>query len=182
MKHFLLAITFMTIILSPFRCPHWDTSRWLQNTGDVAEIVLPCVVTVIVLVKNDFPILPYWITAGMATILSVNFLKYTLPWKRPNGGKHSFPSGHTATAFVSAFFLWLRYGPRHGIPALLLASFVGYSRIYSHSHYLHDVLAGVFIGLFCAGTTEYVYSKWRSLFHGNRRNVPTKEEGGKKVL
>ncbi|MDR2420465.1 MAG: phosphatase PAP2 family protein [Puniceicoccales bacterium] len=161
-KYFLLSMALMATVLSPFRCARWDASRWVKNTGDVAEIVMPCVTTAIILVKNDFLILPHWMMAGAMTALSVNFLKYTIPTKRPNGGKHSFPSGHTATAFVSACFLWFRYGYRYGMPMLVLAIFVGFSRIYSHSHYLRDVLAGALIGLVCAGFSGFT---WRKLLH-----------------
>jgi membrane-associated phospholipid phosphatase len=181
-KYFLLFVAFTATILSPLRCDRWGVSRWVKNTGDVAEIVMPCATTAIILIKNDFFVLPHWIAAGLMTGLSVNILKYTLPAKRPNGGGHSFPSGHTAAAFVSACFLWFCYGHRYGILMLLLASFVGYSRISSHNHHLHDILAGIFIGLLCAGTSEYVYSKWRSFLRGNRKNTTMKEEEGKKVL
>jgi membrane-associated phospholipid phosphatase len=158
-KYFLLFVAFMATVLSPLRCDRWDASRWVKNTGDVAEIVMPCVTTAIILIKNDFLILSHWIAAGVMTGLSVNILKYTLPAKRPNGGKHSFPSGHTATAFVSACFLWLRYGYCYGIAMLVLASFVGYSRIYSHSHYLRDVVAGALIGFICARISSFIRRK-----------------------
>jgi membrane-associated phospholipid phosphatase len=161
-KYFLLFVALMATILSPLRCDHWDASRWVKNTGDVAEIVMPCITTAIILVKNDFLILPHWMMAGVMTGLAVNLLKYTLSLERPNGGKHSFPSGHTATAFVSACFLWLRYSYRYGMPMLLLASFVGFSRIYSHSHYLRDVVAGALIGLVCACLSGFI---WRKLWH-----------------
>jgi membrane-associated phospholipid phosphatase len=150
MKYLLLFATFTAAILSPLRSSHWDRSQWVKNTGDVAEIVMPCIVTAVVLIKEDFAIFSRWIAAGVTTALTVNVLKYTISASRPNGGKHSFPSGHTATACVSACFLLLRYGLRWGISMLLMAGFVGFSRIYSHSHYLYDVLAGAVIGLICA--------------------------------
>jgi membrane-associated phospholipid phosphatase len=164
MKYALLLLALTGSILSPLRCSHWDSSHWIKNTGDVAEIVMPCVTTAIILIKNDFLILPHWITAGVLTGLSVNLLKYTLPLKRPNGGKHSFPSGHTATVFVSACFLVFRYGWHFGIFMLLMASFVGFSRIYSHSHYLHDVVAGALIGLVCTGISGFIWRKFLLIF------------------
>jgi membrane-associated phospholipid phosphatase len=61
---------------------------------------------------------------------------------------HSFPSGHTITAF--AFFLALAfYTKRPAIHFLyfVLAVLVGYSRIYLSQHFALDVLAGSLIGV-----------------------------------
>ena len=44
-------------------------------------------------------------------------------------------------------FINNRYGVKYGIPSLLLASFVGYSRVYAEKHYWGDVLAGASIGI-----------------------------------
>ena len=59
---------------------------------------------------------------------------------------HSFPSGHTATAFAGATVL-ARLMPR-GAPAFyLLALAVAYSRLYVGVHFPLDVVGGVAIGL-----------------------------------
>jgi len=67
--------------------------------------------------------------------------------KRPNGSNYSFPSGHTASAFTGASFLQLRYGWKVGIPAYLLASYVGYTRIKANKHDKWDVLGGAVVGI-----------------------------------
>lgn len=74
-------------------------------------------------------------------------LKFAVNEKRPNGGSHSFPSGHTSFAFTGAEFIRKEYGWKWGIPAYLLAGYVGYSRVESNAHYTHDVLAGALIGI-----------------------------------
>ncbi|MFA4873845.1 MAG: phosphatase PAP2 family protein [bacterium] len=66
--------------------------------------------------------------------------------QRPNGGKWGFPSDHTAEAFSVATVLAALHGPYAGVPAYLIAGFVGFSRIDSNAHYLSDVVMGAVIG------------------------------------
>lgn len=61
----------------------------------------------------------------------------------------SFPSGHTAGAFVFAI-LFGHFFPVVSVPLLIWASLVGYSRIYVGVHYPTDVLAGSILGVLCA--------------------------------
>ena len=66
---------------------------------------------------------------------------------RPNGGKYSFPSGHTAAAFSVAPILRKHYGLKVAIPAYALALSTGLGRMEDRKHYLSDVLFGAVIGL-----------------------------------
>lgn len=61
---------------------------------------------------------------------------------------HSFPSGHTVTAFSTAILIayWCR-NKFWGLPLLLLAALVGYSRMYLSQHFFEDVTAGSVIGV-----------------------------------
>lgn len=86
---------------------------------------------------------------------------------------HSFPSGHTTTAF--AFFLTLAFFTKK--PALhflyfVLAVLVGYSRIYLSQHFALDVLAGSVIGvsvtILCKYYVEKSQFKWAD---GSLRDV-----------
>lgn len=74
-------------------------------------------------------------------------LKYGLDTPRPNGGGQSFPSGHSAAAFMGAEFIRRRNGGWWGVPAYLSASWVGYTRVESHNHYWYDVLGGALLGI-----------------------------------
>ena len=68
----------------------------------------------------------------------------TILVKRPHG--HSFPSGHTASAFAAAFALWLQ-NRKLGTPALVLAAFIAFTRLYLYVHFPTDVLGGLVLGL-----------------------------------
>ena len=60
---------------------------------------------------------------------------------------HSFPSGHTTTAFAMAAFLVLILSRRIFWPFLLALAFLaGYSRIYLTHHFPIDVWTGSIIG------------------------------------
>jgi membrane-associated phospholipid phosphatase len=61
---------------------------------------------------------------------------------------HSFPSGHTVSAFTTAVLItyWCK-NKLWGIPLLALAITVGYSRMYLSEHFFEDVTAGSVIGV-----------------------------------
>lgn len=89
---------------------------------------------------------------GMATMgVLVNSLKYTVCEMRPDGSRrNSFPSGHTATAFVGAELVRMEYGNGWGAAAYALAVATGALRVYNERHWCHDVLAGAGIGILSA--------------------------------
>ena len=59
---------------------------------------------------------------------------------------YSFPSGHTAASFAVGVLLFRKLPKRYGIPALVLAALIGFSRLYLGVHYPSDVLAGALLG------------------------------------
>lgn len=74
----------------------------------------------------------------------------------PSG--YSFPSGHSCSSFAAATVIFLR-DKRYGIPALVLASLIAFSRLYNFVHFPSDVLCGILLGIFCALMTVLVYNK-----------------------
>jgi membrane-associated phospholipid phosphatase len=119
----------------------------LERTGDIVQVALPITAGLYSITKKDSTGAKQLLFAGLSNTAVVYALKYTVNEKRPNGGKHSFPSGHTAISFVSSTYMWKRYGPEFGIPATLLAGFVGYTRVEARKHFFHDVAAGALIGM-----------------------------------
>ena len=57
----------------------------------------------------------------------------------------SFPSGHTIASFEAAVVL-LKNGKKMGIPAMILAVLISFSRMYLYVHYPTDVIASIILG------------------------------------
>ena len=64
-----------------------------------------------------------------------------------SGAMHdfSFPSGHTIASFEAAVVL-LKNGKKMGIPAMILAVLISFSRLYLYVHYPTDVIASIILG------------------------------------
>lgn len=72
----------------------------------------------------------------------------------------SFPSGHTSSAFAAAGAILLNKKWKVGIPALLLAAVIGFSRNYLLVHYPTDVLFGAVFGLLYAVLAYFLIVKY----------------------
>lgn len=73
--------------------------------------------------------------------------------KVKNPKDYSFPSGHTSASFAAAIVIFFNYRTG-GIIALILASLIGFSRMYLFVHYPSDVLVGGILGWIC-GVLSY---------------------------
>lgn len=87
-------------------------------------------------------------------------LKYGIGQERPYGNVYtSFPSGHTADAFMGAEILRREYGkeyPGIAIAGYTVATATGLLRIYNNRHWASDVLAGAGIGILSASITYWL--------------------------
>lgn len=94
---------------------------------------------------------------------TVYVLKKITHQLRPDGSKYnSFPSGHTATAFMSAEFLSREYGFRshwYSYGGYAAAASTGVLRMYNNKHWFADVVAGAGIGILCTKFTYWAFSK-----------------------
>ncbi len=105
----------------------------------------------------------YAIMAGF-----VNSIKYTAQEMRPDGSTaNSWPSGHTATAFVSATILHKEYGltrsPIYSVAGYAMATATGIMRVLNNRHWVSDVLSGAGIGIM---STELAYGLSDIIFKG----------------
>ena len=105
----------------------------------------------------------YGIMAGF-----VNGIKYTAKEMRPDGSTaNSWPSGHTATAFVGATILHKEYGmtrsPWYSVAGYGVATATGVMRVLNNRHWVSDVLSGAGIGIM---STELAYALSDVLFKG----------------
>lgn len=99
----------------------------------------------------------------------VNPIKYTAKEMRPDGStRNSWPSGHTATAFVSATILHKEYGltrsPWYSVAGYGVATATGVMRVLNNRHWVSDVLSGAGIGII---STELAYGLSDLIFKGN---------------
>lgn len=91
----------------------------------------------------------------MQTIVWVT--KYFVNEKRPDSNaRNSFPSGHTAMAFVGAEMIRKEYGNAWGAGAYVFASGIGFMRTYNDRHWLNDVIGGAGVGIMAANIAYWV--------------------------
>ncbi len=106
---------------------------------------------------------------------SVTGLKDLTEIERPDGSaNNSFPSGHTATAFSGAEFLWQEYkdvNVWYGISGYAIAAGTGFFRIYNGRHWLSDVAMGAGIGIMSTKIAYWVFPYVQKHFFKSRKEV-----------
>jgi membrane-associated phospholipid phosphatase len=122
-------------------------SKDLETAGDIGYYALPIAALGMAIANKDPEGAKQFAFATLSTAAVTEGLKLAVNEQAPDGADHSFPSGHASIAFSSAAFVQIRYGWTYGIPAYLVAAFVGYTRVATDQHYVHDVLAGAAIGI-----------------------------------
>ncbi len=100
-------------------------------------------------------------TSYLIMSITVESLKRTIKEERPDrSNNQSFPSGHTATAFMGAEFLWREYkdvSPWIGITGYAVAAGTGFFRMYNNKHWLTDVIAGAGFGILSTKIGYWLY-------------------------
>lgn len=100
-------------------------------------------------------------TAALLMGGTVYTVKRLAQVQRPDGSSfNSFPSGHTATAFMGAEFLRREYwkvSPWIGVAGYAVAAGTGFFRMYNNRHWFSDVIAGAGIGILSVEAAYWLY-------------------------
>ena len=80
---------------------------------------------------------------------------------------YSFPSGHTIASFEAATVLLIN-NRKLGIPAMILAVLIAFSRLYLYVHYPTDVIFSVFAGILFAFLGNWLAGKVMARFPGKK--------------
>lgn len=65
----------------------------------------------------------------------------------PKPRSFSFPSGHSSGSFSAAMVLLYMLPKKYGVPAVVLAAMIAFSRMYVGVHYPADVIVGTLVGI-----------------------------------
>ena len=74
----------------------------------------------------------------------------------PTPSEYSFPSGHTSSSFAAAAVFYRHLPKKLGLPSVILAGLIGFSRLYVGVHYPTDVIAGVIMGILLSYLAEFL--------------------------
>lgn len=114
-------------------------------------------------------------TAYLLMGSSVNILKKATHISRPDDSStNSFPSGHTATAFMGAEFLYQEYkevSVWYGITGYVVATGTGLFRLHNERHWFTDITAGAGIGILSTKIAYWIHPLIKKTIFKERTNV-----------
>lgn len=152
----LLTLSCLSLSLNAQQIEVTGSRKAVRTSGDVGAILLPVTGLTAILINKDWQGLKQGVFAGATTLGVTYALKYIVKKDRPDhSDRHSFPSMHTSVSFTAASFIQRRYGWKWGIPAYVVSSYVGWSRVYGKKHDWWDVAAGAAIGI----GSSYIFTR-----------------------
>lgn len=113
-------------------------------------------------------------TSYLVMGVTVQSVKSITKVERPDGSNlSSFPSGHTATAFVGAHILFKEYkdvSPWIGIGGYTIAAGVGGMRVLNKKHWISDVVTGAGVGILSAEIGYMMLPVWHRVLGIKEQN------------
>ena len=100
----------------------------------------------------------------------LEFFQKTIPLLIERQHDFSFPSGHTIASFEAAVAM-LICNKKLGIPAMILAVLIAFSRMYLYVHYPTDVIASVILGTGLAFLAVFLVNKGWALWETRKNKV-----------
>ena len=141
------------------RCPVLDwIMKCVTRLGNSGMIWISCVVIMLLFKKSrhtgTLTIFAMLINLLVSNLLLKNLVARTRPYDAVLGlesiigriSEYSFPSGHASHSFAAAVVIFMLMPKKIGIPSLILATLISFSRIYIGVHYPTDIIAGALIG------------------------------------
>lgn len=141
-----LAIPALAMALFLAAPAHADEDDW-ATASDIGRGALVVTALGLPAVQGDWKGAKQAAFSLGATYAVTTGLKHVIEEERPDDSDNkSFPSGHTSSSFAAAATLHKRHGWEIGVPAHIVATFVGVARVKADKHFVHDVIAGAVIG------------------------------------
>ena len=159
-------------IIANLRNPVFDVLMpFITIFGDAGIFWIACAVVCIIIPKTRKMGLSMGVALLIGLLLCNLTLKPLIQRPRPyvffehismyltdGESDFSFPSGHTIASFEAAMAILLRK-KKLGIPAMILAVLIAFSRLYLCVHYVTDVLASVVLGIGIALLATWLVNK-----------------------
>jgi undecaprenyl-diphosphatase len=146
----------------------WRMVTWL---GDGGKIWILSAVILLIPKKTRQTGLLALLSLLICNIATNNIFKHVFARPRPfqiidtlvplikKPVSYSFPSGHTSSSFSAAWVYYKKLPGKYGIPAMILAGMIAFSRIYLGVHYPSDILGGILLAYIVSTAVGHIELK-----------------------
>lgn len=158
-------------IQSVMRCDFWDVvMKVLSYLGEAGALWIVLSIVLLFSRKTRVAGVAMLVSMALGFLIGDLAIKHLVCRPRPcmlhplanmnisPPSSFSFPSGHSTAGFAAAVSLtiWQR---KWGIPALVVAAAIAFSRLYNYVHFPSDVICGMILGTACAFFVAWAFRK-----------------------